>query len=245
LLQTDWAAYRVGREKTDELGGFFYDGKGGLDLSPPLSWIFDFTFFLAYRDQTIRVLRYKDVYDRIKLLFPYFVYEFEGKRVDMFPVTDGQRTYYMMPLIVCLETRNVPWSAGNPVMRLVGYAMIDVYDGSIQLFILGQDYFSELFKTVYSDYVATEVPSWLEKQMRYPEELFEWRIGMFSHFYTITSDPTMWAKIFIEAKEFLVVPEGLDTTTSWLSLQALINLSSWVSSRLSVEGLLRRTWRAT
>jgi hypothetical protein len=205
LLEEAWVAYPVGRERSDELGGAFYTGDGGLEVSPPLSWLFDINFFWAYRDTAMHIIRYRDVYDRMGLLFPYFEYKFNGEFVDMLPVTDGENTYWLMPLIVRLDTENVPWSGNNPIMRLVGYSLIDIYNGSIQLLILGNDYFSELFKLAYSDYVTTEVPEWLRNQLRYPEELFEWRVGMYNYFHV--TDPIT----FIVGKEFFEVPEGLDT----------------------------------
>jgi len=200
LLKQTWSAFPVDRAQSDELDGYFYDGSGGVALPPPLSWVFEFTFFLAYRDQTIQMMRYRDVAGRLELLFPYFQYP-----VDTFPVTDGKNTYYMMPLIVQLDASKVPWSGGNPIVRLVGYALIDVYNGQIQIIVLGDDYFSQLFKTVYSEYVTTEVPEWLWPQIRYPEELFEWRVSMYNYFH-VKDAPT-----YIVAKEFFEVPEGLDT----------------------------------
>lgn len=205
LFNELWAAYPTDRERSDELEGYFYGGEGGVSVQPPLSWIYEFNFFLAFRDKEVNVLRYRDVYDRMSMLFPYFEYTFGEGPIDMFPVTDGERTYYMMPLIVRLDTFKVPWSEGNPVMRLVGYALIDVYSGDIQLLITGDDYFSELFTYLYKDYITTEVPEWLMEQMRYPEELFEWRVGMYDYFHI--TDPST----FIIAKEFFEVPEGLDT----------------------------------
>ncbi len=204
LLEQVWAAYPVGRERSDEVGGFFYDGKGGIDVSPPLSWIFEFNFLLAFRDQAVHVLRYRDVYERMALLFPYFEYQTREGRVDMFPVTDGERTFWLMPLIVSLDTGHVPWSVGNQFKRLVGYSLIDIKDGTIQIITVGDDYFTELFKLVYGDIVKTEIPDWLKTQLRYPEELFEWRVGMYD-FYHVT-DPS----IFITAKDFYEVPKGLD-----------------------------------
>ncbi len=205
LFSETWAAYPVNRERSDEVGGFFYEGKGGVNTPPPLSWIFDANFFWAYRDEAIRVLRYRDVYDRMQTLFPYFQYSFGGKNVDMLPVTDGVNTYWLMPLIVSLDGSNVPWSGGSQMLWLVGYALIDIYNGDIQLYILGEDFFSELFKKAYGDYVKTEIPEWLKSQLRYPEELFEWRIGMYNFFHV--RDPAT----FIAAKEFFEVPRGLDT----------------------------------
>jgi hypothetical protein len=87
----------------------------------------------------------------------------------------------------------------------VGYALIDTYNGDIQILTFGDDFFTELFRTVYADYVTDEVPEWVTTQLRYPPELFEWRIEMYSFFH-VTDVST-----FIVAKEFFVVPEGLET----------------------------------
>ena len=205
LLQDSWAAYPVGREKSDELGEYFYNGQGGIAVTAPLSWIFEPNFLLSYPDRTIHLLRYRDVYDRMQTLFPYFEYSLLGESIDMYPVTDGENTYWAFPLIVRLDTQHVPWSGGHPLMRFVGYALIDAYNGDISLVITGDDYFSELFKIVYSDYVTSEMPEWFKSQARYPEELYEWRVSMFN-FYHVTDPAT-----FISAKEFFVIPEGLDT----------------------------------
>jgi len=205
LLSTTWAAYPKDRERSDELDNFFYDGRGGVDLNPPLSWIFEFNFFLAYRDKTIRLLRYRDIYDRMSLLFPYFEYYFGDRPVDIFPVTDGVNTYYIAPLIVELETNKVPWSNNNPLMRLVGYILVDIYNGDLKVIVLGQDYFSQLFKMLYKDYLTEEVPQWLYKQVRYPEELFTWRVSMYNYYHI--KDPAT----YIVAKEFLEIPSGLVT----------------------------------
>ena len=121
LFQENWAAYPTDRTVSDEISGFSYNGDGGVDLSPPLSWIFESTFLLSYPDTTIHVMRYQDVYDRMELLFPYFLYEFKGKQVDMLPVTDGENTYWMMPLLVGLNGDNITWSgADQPINYLSG-----------------------------------------------------------------------------------------------------------------------------
>ncbi|MCS7117017.1 MAG: UPF0182 family protein, partial [Nitrososphaerales archaeon] len=205
LFNRVWFAYPTDRERSDELEGYFYRGRGGVDIPPPLSWIFEFIFLTAFPNKVIHVLRYRDVYERMQTLFPYFQYTFYGKRVDMLPVTDGENTYWLMPLIIVLDTKDVPWSNGNSLMRLVGYSLIDVYHGDIRLIILGDDFFSQLFKRVYSKYITTEIPDWLKNQLRYPEELFEWRVNMYN-FYHVTSPET-----FIIAKEFFEIPRGLDT----------------------------------
>ena len=205
LFDEVWSAYPTERETSDELNGFIYDGGGGIDLPPPLSWIFEPNFLLARPTETIHVMRFKDVYDRMSTLFPYFVYTIDGKRIDMFPVSDGDETYWLMPLVVAIDASNVPWSDGNPFVRHVGYSMINTFDGEITLFILGDDYFSNLFKLLYADDVITEIPEWLAEQTRYPEEIFEYRVGQYN-FYHQTDPGT-----FIEAREFFEIPPTLDT----------------------------------
>jgi hypothetical protein len=205
LLEETWAAYPLGSGRSAEVGDTFYDGDGGVDMPPPLSWIFDSTFLVSFPSDTIHALRYRDVYDRMELLFPYFLYNFGDRRVDMYPVTDGVNSYWLMPLIVGLDGGNIPWSAGTPFLRHVGYAIINTYDGSIQILVTGDDFFSELFKVSYNNYITTDIPPWLENQTRYPEELFEWRISLFNDYHVI--DPAT----FIVAKEFFEVPPDLDT----------------------------------
>ena len=205
LLTESWAAYPLKSGRSAEVGDVLYNGKGGIDLPPPLSWLFDSTFLVSFPDYTVHVLRYKDVYERMRMLYPYFIYEFAGKPVDMYPVTDGVNTYWAMPLIVGLDGGDIPWSGGKPLLRQVGYALIDIYDGTIQIIVTGDDFFSELFKTSYSDYVTTEVPEWLKDQTRYPEELFEWRISMYNYYHV--TDPAT----FIAARDFFEVPPNLDT----------------------------------
>lgn len=205
LLSNTWAAFPAGRQVSDEIGGYSYQGKGGLDISPPISWIFESNFLLSYPDRTIHINRYRDVYDRMNLLFPYFLYEFGGKKLDLYPVTDGQNSYWVVPLLVALDTSHVPWSTGNPFVRLTGYAIVDIYSGEVKIIVTGTDYFSKLFKAVYSDYVTEDVPTWLRSQLRYPEEFFDWRVSMYNFYHV--KDPS----IYVTASEFYEVPQGLQT----------------------------------
>lgn len=205
LFSQSWSAYPADRTVSDELNGFLYNGLGGIDIPPPLSWLFEPNFLFSRPSETIHTMRYKDIHDRLDLLFPYFVYSINNKPIDMYPVTDGKQTYWLMPLITAIDSDRVPWSDGNPFVRFSGYALIDTFDGDMEIFILGNDFYSNLFKSLYSDYVQTEVPNWLEEQTRYPEELFEYRVEMYN-FYHITNPGT-----FIEAREFFEIPPDLDT----------------------------------
>ncbi len=205
LLEQTWSGFPTERGKTSaELNSAMYSGQGGLDVPPPLSWIFEPNFILSYPGESIHIMRYKDVNDRMELLYPYFLYDIFGKELDTLPVTDGTNTYWLVPLIVGFDTRDVPWSVGNPYLRLAGYALVDTYDGNIQLIKYGDGFFSDMFENQYSEEFI-EMPEWLEKQVRYPTELFNWKTEMYN-IYHVTDIET-----FIQANEFYEIPRGLDT----------------------------------
>jgi hypothetical protein len=205
LLQETWSTYPVNRgDISAELNNAFYNGEGGLTLAPPTSWIFEPNFLLSFPTEPVHIMRYKDIHDRMETLYPYFLYNLFGKELDIYPVSDGQNTYWLVPLIVGFDTNDVPWSVGNPYLRLVGYGLIDTYDGSIQLLKTGDDFFTKMFTSQYQDQFI-EIPSWLEEQIRYPVELFTWKTEM-HNIYHVTNIET-----FIQANEFYEIPSGLET----------------------------------
>jgi hypothetical protein len=206
LFEQTWSGYPNSRdnENSAELGGVSYSGLGGLDVPPPLSWIFEPNFLLSFPTESVHIMRYKDVHDRMEILYPYFLYDLFGKELDSLPVTDGENSYWLIPLIIGFDTRDVPWSVGNPYLRLVGYALVDSYNGDIQLLKTGDDFFSEMFASQYSEQFQP-IPSWLEEQIRYPVELFNWKTEMYN-IYHVTNVET-----FIQANEFYEIPRGLDT----------------------------------
>ena len=205
LFEETWSGYQTSRgTESAELDGALYSGLGGLDVSPPLSWIFEPNFLLSYPTESVHIMRYKDVHDRMEILYPYFLYNLFGQELDSLPVTDGTNSYWLVPLIIGFNTGDVPWSDGNPYLRLVGYALIDSYDGNIQLLKTGDDFFTEMFASQYSEQFAP-MPAWLEEQIRYPVELFSWKTNMYNT-YHVTNVET-----FIQANQFYEIPRGLDT----------------------------------
>ena len=206
LFEQTWSAYPNSRDDQNsaELGGVSYSGLGGLDVSPPLSWIFEPNFLLSFPAESVHIMRYKDVHDRMEILYPYFLYDLFGKELDSLPVTDGINSYWLIPLIIGFDTHDVPWSVGNPYLRLVGYALVDTYNGDIQLLKTGDDFFTEMFASQYSEQFKP-MPTWLEEQIRYPVELFNWKTEMYN-IYHVTNVET-----FIQANEFYEIPRGLDT----------------------------------
>ena len=205
LFEETWSGYPNSRgESSAELGGVSYSGLGGLDVSPPLSWIFEPNFLLSFPSESVHIMRYKDVNDRMEILYPYFLYNLFGQELDSLPVTDGTNSYWLVPLIIGFDTHDVPWSVGNPYLRLVGYALVDSYNGDIQLLKTGDDFFSEMFASQYSEQFKP-IPAWLHEQIRYPAELFNWKTEMYN-IYHVTNVET-----FIQANEFYEIPRGLDT----------------------------------
>ena len=206
LFEQTWSGYPNSRDDQNsaELGGVSYSGLGGLDVSPPLSWIFEPNFLLSFPGESVHIMRYKDVHDRMETLYPYFLYDLFGKELDSLPVTDGKNSYWLIPLIIGFDTGDVPWSVGNPYLRLVGYALVDSYNGDIQLLKTGDDFFTDMFASQYDEQFQP-MPSWLEEQIRYPVELFNWKTEMYN-IYHVTNVET-----FIQANEFYEIPRGLDT----------------------------------
>ena len=205
LFAETWSGYPTSRgSESAELGGVSYSGLGGLDVAPPLSWIFEPNFVLSFPTEPVHIMRYKDVHDRMEILYPYFLYNLFGQELDSIPVTDGTNSYWLIPLIIGFDTHDVPWSVGNPYLRLVGYALVDSYNGDIQLLQTGDDFFSEMFVSQYADQFVP-IPAWLEEQVRYPTELFNWKTEMYN-IYHVTDVET-----FIQANEFYEIPRGLDT----------------------------------
>ena len=197
LFSTYWSAYPTDRTDSEEIGGHAYNGTGGVDISPPLSWMFEPNFMVSNPSASMHVMRYKEIHDRMELLYPYFVYEFgfsSGatnpllKEVETFVVTDGTDTYWLMPLIVAINTSNVPLSSSSFMLQHAGYSLIDVYDGTVQIIVTGDDFFSEMFLEQYRDIGATsEIPAWLTDQIRYPEEMFMWQVSKFNTYHV--NDP--------------------------------------------------------
>lgn len=212
LFKDSWAAFPLGRTSSQEIDGYYYNGTGGVDLLPPLSWIFEPNFMVSYTTTPIHVMRYKDVNERTKLLYPYFVFDFgygdtpstsSLNQIDAIPVTDGANTQWLVPLITAIDTSHVPW-AGPFMLKHVGYALVDSYNGSVSTIVTGKDYFSKMFLSEYrSEGATTQVPGWLADQIRYPQEMFIWKIAKFNVYHV--TDP----KTFIEAKQFYDFPRDV------------------------------------
>ncbi|MDQ6668859.1 MAG: UPF0182 family protein, partial [Thermoproteota archaeon] len=223
IFNQAWSAFPVGRTLSDEIEGAFYTGTGGVNIAPPVSWVFEPKFMLSYTESTMHVMRYKDIFDRMKVMYPYFVYDFtQGtsqaniniRNVGVVPVTDGRNTYWLMPLIVFLDTSHVPWSSGD-MLRLVGFALIDAYNGSVKIIKNvasgNNDPFSQIFFEQYAGNnggdgtVLTKTPEWLSKQLVYPAEMFLWKVNRFNQYHV--TDP----KTFIEAQQFYKSPDQVST----------------------------------
>jgi uncharacterized membrane protein (UPF0182 family) len=215
IFTKSWSAFPADRRESSEFDGYLYNGTGGVNISPPLSWMFDPNFITHDPTESMHVMRYKDIHDRMQFLYPYFTYEFsfggpannpQFKKIEVSPVTDGNNTYWLMPLVIALDSSHVPWSSATPfsfILNLVGFALIDAYNGNVQVFVTGNDYFSQIFLEEYKGIGATrELPEWLQNQVTYPKEMFMWKISKFNLFHM--TDP----KTFVQTKEVYTVPVG-------------------------------------
>src|SRR5207247_10261041 len=122
VCSTYWSAYPVVGTRSEEVGGVFYNGTGGVNVSPLLSWMFEPNLMISYSSTPVHVMRYKDIHHRMELLYPYFVYELcfdctpnypKLKTVEAIPVTAGTNTYRLMPLVAALNTSHVPRSSAT------------------------------------------------------------------------------------------------------------------------------------
>ena len=89
-------------------------------------------------------------------------------------------------------------------MRLAGFALVDTYNGDISLIKNGDDFFSNMLMAQYEDQII-EAPAWLDEQIRYPQELFNWKTEMYNIYHVED------VETFIQANEFYEIPRGLDT----------------------------------
>jgi hypothetical protein len=100
--------FPVSKIDSDEINKFFYDGTEKIDVSSPLSWIYETNFMLSYSGSSIHMMRYKDIHERMESIYPYFIYEFSFgtsdnnfniKKIAVIRVSDGKNTYWLMPLL--------------------------------------------------------------------------------------------------------------------------------------------------
>jgi uncharacterized membrane protein (UPF0182 family) len=109
-----------------------------------------------------------------------------------------------MPLVVALDSSHVPWSSATQfsfMVNLVGFALVDAYNGTVQVLVTGNDYFSKIFLEQYKSMGATrDIPGWLQGQMKYPEEMLIWKVSKFNTYHV--TDPMA----YLEATDFYSFP---------------------------------------
>ena len=92
-------------------------------------------------------------------------------------------------------------------MRLAGFALVDTYNGDISLIKNGDDFFSNMLMAQYEDEII-EAPAWLDEQIRYPQELFNWKTEMYNIYHVED------VETFIQANEFYEIHEDWTHITS-------------------------------
>jgi len=127
-------------------------------------------FGFAFSNYPVDMLWNRDIFNRVgSILIP-------GLTIDpaAYLVSDGKSIYYALQIYIDYPLQS--GFAASPYLRFFGVVLVNVYDGSMQGYtvssIIGSNS-SDFLTAYYSKYYNTwhEAPSWLEPQLRYPEQL--------------------------------------------------------------------------
>ncbi len=124
----------------------------------------------AFSGQPVDMLWNRNIFNRVgEVLIP-------GLTMDpsAYLVSDGRNLYYAVQIYI-----NYPLRSGfsaSPYLRFFGVALVNIQDGTMRgytvsnlLGVNGTDFITRFFQNYYSSWGAS--PSWLESQLRYPEQL--------------------------------------------------------------------------
>ncbi len=184
----------------------------------------------------INMLYFRDINERLSnILLP-------GMTIDEDPylVSDGENLYWSLYIYI---ERDMPTeyldypNNQNKFWRVFATVLINAYDGDIQGYIVGQDeqnYILDFYRSMYPQW-NNSIPEWLEKQLRYPEYLFEKQIASYNKYHV--DDPLYWqeqSKFYdlttgalgepIEDVRYIVF--SLNKTLSWTSVRLVEKLQS-------------------
>ncbi len=151
-------------------------------------------FGFAFSNYPIDMLWNRDIFNRVgSILIP-------GLTMDpaAYLVSDGKNIYYAVQVYEDYPLQSA--FAASPYLRFFGVVLVNVYDGSMQGYtvsnIIGTNS-SDFLTTFYNNYYNTwkQAPSWLEPQLRYPEQLLGTPTvpGQLDYdFIYHVSDPFVW-----------------------------------------------------
>ncbi len=155
-----------------------------------LIWsIEDFSFtWLAFSEPSANLLMHRDIQDRVRAILLPFMYSDQDPYL-VFNRLDRQ-AYYCVPVF-----SGYPMQlqyAQSAYLRLLGFAVINCANGDITWVRNPNANPAEFFiESLYENwYPWVDVPTWLEDQLRYPEDLIDYQLAV--NFYYHVTDPWVW-----------------------------------------------------
>jgi hypothetical protein len=151
-------------------------------------------FGFAFSGYQIDMLWNRDIFSRVgDVLIPGLVMD-----PAAYLASDGKNVFYVIQIYIDYPLQS--GFAGSPYLRFFGVVLANVYDGSLQGYTVSNligsnssDFLTEYYSKYYSSW--QEAPSWLEPQLRYPEQLLgtpEVQGQLDYDFYFHVSDPFVW-----------------------------------------------------
>jgi hypothetical protein len=151
-------------------------------------------FGFAFSNYPIDMLWNRDIFNRVEgILIPGLVMD-----PAAYLASDGKNIYYVVQIYA-----DYPLQSGfsaSPYLRFFGTVLVNVYDGSMQCYtvsnLIGSNS-SDFITDFYSKYYGSwqKAPSWLEPQLRYPEQLLgtpDFPGQLDYDFLYHVSDPFVW-----------------------------------------------------
>jgi len=134
----------------------------------------------------INTLVVRDVNERVsRILLPGV-----NKESDAYPVVDDKGNIYLLYWLWI--TRDSPHGFGdypentlNQMSRRFAVALVNLKNGEIDGYLMNEernDYLLSFYRSFYSQW-DKPIPSWLEGQMRYPEEFLEKQIEVYNWYF--------------------------------------------------------------
>jgi hypothetical protein len=136
---------------------FLEQGQFGYAFSPP--------------QNCIQMLHDREVFQRVQNVLISGLVE-DG---STYLVTDGTNLYFAIQVYIDYPLHsgfaNVPNTAIQNYMRFFGVVLVNIANGEMQGYTVGQsdNFLTSFYKQYYSSWGT--VPSWLQSQLRYPEQL--------------------------------------------------------------------------
>jgi uncharacterized membrane protein (UPF0182 family) len=191
----------------EETGTYSYTG----DPDYTLTGIESMLWFLSklqfsYLGQTIDMLLQREVRNRVQtMLLQGLTTEISSSQSDVYPMfSPTGELFFSVPIYT-----NYPLTSGyadSPYYRYIGLATVDVGNGNITLYKnpIANENSTFLESTYYSYYNWKDMPTWIQEQHRYPEDLWESQLGI-DFFYHVDS-----AELWRNQEDVFHVPSGTD-----------------------------------